>query len=93
MGTCEAAKPLGRSLGDHLPALVPSFRPQVDDPIGGLDHVQIVLDDDDGVAGIRQAVKDVEQALDIGEVQAGGGLIQDVERPARGDPSRARATA
>ena len=38
-----------------------------------------MLDDDDGVAKVCQAAQDVEQLLDIVEVQAGGGLIQDVE--------------
>jgi hypothetical protein len=38
--------------GHNLPAAVPAFWSQIDDPIGSLDHIEIVLDHDDGVAFI-----------------------------------------
>src|SRR6185295_1047100 len=56
--------------------------PEVDYPVGGLDHVEVVLDDQHRVAGVAQAVQDVQQHLDVVEVQAGGGLVEDVERAA-----------
>jgi hypothetical protein len=59
-----------------------AFGAHVDHPVGGLDHVQVVLDDDDGVAGVAQLVQHLQQQLDVVEVQAGGGLVQDVERAA-----------
>ena len=46
---------LRRALGDDTPAAVAAFRPQVDDPVGGLDDIQVVFDDDDGVAMVAQA--------------------------------------
>lgn len=55
------------------------FRPQIDDPVGGLDDVQIVLDDDYGVAAIPQLVQHLEQLLDVVEVQPRGRLVQDIE--------------
>ena len=42
---------LRRSHGDDRPALVPGTRAHVDDPIAGGDHVQVVLDNDRGIAG------------------------------------------
>src|SRR5256885_4405922 len=65
--------------GDDFAALIPAFRAEVDDVIGGLEYVEVVLDDDHGVAGVDQAMQDVQQPLDIGEVQAGGRLIEDIE--------------
>ena len=38
-----------------------------------------MLDDDDGVAGVAQLVQHLQQQLDVVEVQAGGGLVQDVQ--------------
>ena len=38
-----------------------------------------MLDDDHGVAVVAQAVEHAEQHLDVGEVQAGGGFVEDVE--------------
>lgn len=55
------------------------FRPQIDDPVGGFDDVQVVLNDDYGVAPIPQLVQHLEQLLDVVEVQARGRLVQDVE--------------
>ena len=49
-----------------------------------LDYVQVVLDDQDRVAGGDQAVQGLQQRLDIVEVKPGGGLIQQVEGLARG---------
>ena len=63
----------------------PHPRAEVDDPVGGLDHVEVVLDHDHGVPGVDQAVEDVEQPLDVSEVEAGGGLVEDVKGVAGGD--------
>ena len=50
-----------------------------------LDDVEVVLDDEHRVAGVHQALQNLEQLLHVGEVQTGGGLVEDVERVARGD--------
>ena len=64
-----------RRSGDHdLAAADTTFRAKVDDPVGGLDDVEVVLDDDDGVAVIAQPVQYRQQLCDVMEVQAGGGL-------------------
>jgi len=43
-----------------------------------------VLDHDHGVPRLDQPTKDLEQALHVGEVQARGRLVEDVQRVARG---------
>ena len=49
------------------------------------DGVQVVLDEHDGVAGVDQPVQLAQQQRDVGRVQAGGGLVEEVERvPAPG---------
>ena len=63
----------GAALGAH-----------VDDPVGGLDDVEVVLDDDDGVALVDQALEHVEQLADVLEVQAGGRLVEHVDGAAGG---------
>ena len=71
---------------DDLAAAVAAFGAKVDHPVGGLDDVQIVLDHDHGVALLDQLVQHLQQLGDVVEVQAGGRLVQDVERA----PGRAR---
>ena len=64
-----------RGAGDHdLTTTDAAFRAEVDDPVGGLDDVEVVFDDDDGVAVIAQPVQYRQQLCDVMEVQAGGGL-------------------
>src|SRR5690606_15661082 len=49
-----------------------------------LDDVDVVLDDDEGVATVDQAVEDVEKLARVLEVQARRGLVEDVEGLAGG---------
>src|SRR5215207_3908687 len=70
-----------RSLSDDVASCLTTFRPQVDNPIGGPNYVQLVFDDDDSVAAIDQPLQQVKEAGDIGGVQAGGWLVEQVKRP------------
>ena len=81
---------LGRALGDDPAAAVPALGPEVDDPVRRLDHVEVVLDHEDRVAGVDEPVEDLEQLLDVGEVEAGRRLVEQVERLARSRAATAR---
>ena len=70
---------LGCPLGHDTATRVATLGAQVDDPVGGLDDVEVVLDDDDGVARVDQALEDRQQHADVLEMEAGGRFIQDVE--------------
>ena len=79
---CDAlqARDLLRRAGHHdLAAGVAAFRTEIDDVVGGLDHVQVVLDQQHRVAGVDEPVERLQQALDVGQVQAGGRLVEDVD--------------
>ena len=68
---------LGRRAGaDNLPAAIPALRSQINDPVGGADHVQIVLDHQQRMSGRQQLAERVEQLRDVLEVQTRGGLIE-----------------
>src|SRR5438034_4865979 len=43
--------------GDQLAPGVPALRPEVDDPVGRLDHVEVVFDHQHGVAGRHQSLE------------------------------------
>ena len=71
---------VSRSAGhDDLAASIATFRSEVNDPIGIFDHVEVVFDDEDGIARFDEAIEDVQQALNIGKVESRRGLIQDVQ--------------
>src|SRR4051812_48920562 len=73
---------LFRSAGPDDPAAAcATFRAQIDHVIGRLDHIQIVLDDDDGVALIDELGQDVEELPSIFEMQAGRRFVEDIQCP------------
>src|SRR2546425_9077826 len=72
-----------RAGGHHASTIVAALGSEIDDPVGGFDHVEVVLDDHDRVALIHELVQHVEQTLDVGEVQPGGRLVEDVQGASR----------
>jgi len=75
---------LWRAFGHDHSALDATFGAEVDDPVGGLDDVEIMFDHDHAVALLDEPVEDFEELADIVEMEAGGGLVQYVERVAGG---------
>src|SRR5262249_45023785 len=56
-----------------------SFGAEIDDPVGALHDVEVVLDHDDGVARLDEALEDGEELLDVLEMQPRRRLVEDVE--------------
>ena len=75
----RAAQVGGWALEDDLPAVVAGAGAEVDDPIGVRHDRLVVLDHDHRLAGVDEPVEQAEQLLDVGEVQAGGWLVEDVD--------------
>src|SRR5579862_400689 len=73
---------LGRALRDDAAAFVAAFGAEVDDPVGLFDDVEMVLDDQHGIAERYEAVQHVEQFLHVVEVQARGRLVENIQRAA-----------
>src|SRR5205085_3316089 len=77
---------LGRPLGNHVSASVAALGTEVDYLVGRLQHVQVVLDHDHRVAVVDEPVQHRQQSLDVGVMESGGRLVQDVERLAGVSP-------
>ena len=75
-------------LGDDPAAFLATLGPEVDDPVGRLDDVEVVLDDHHRVPAVDQPVEHGEQLLHVVEVEAGGGLVEDVEGAAGAHPGQ-----
>src|ERR1700694_4390946 len=82
VGPFGAGNEFGRALRDDAAAAFAAFGAEVDDPVGLLDDVEMVLDDEHGVAEIDEALENIEEFSNIVEMEAGGGLVEDVERAA-----------
>jgi hypothetical protein len=68
----------GGADSDHCAASVASLRAHIDDIVRGLDDIEVVLDDNGSVASLYQFTQDPGQFGNIVEVEAGSGLIKDV---------------
>ena len=95
LSTCVVFQFLGKKLGsiafaavgDFLgstgdndgAAATATFRSHVDDVVGLTDDVEVVLDDDDGIAAIDEATEHLYEDADVLEMETGGGLVEDVE--------------
>ena len=77
---------LRRTARDHFTATVAAFGPEIDDVVGALDDIHVVLDHDHRVTQVRQPSQHIKKHVDILEMQPGGGLVEDVERPAGAYP-------
>src|SRR5579864_9708636 len=70
---------LGCAGANHFAPAAAPVGAKIDDPVGRLDNVQVVLDNDDGISAIDEAMQNLQQFLDVVEMQAGGGLVEDVK--------------
>ena len=73
----------GSGHDDGSPALAALWA-HVDDPVGVGDDVEVVLDDDHGVALVDQSLEHRQQLADVFEMQTGGRLVEDVDGPPGG---------
>ena len=67
------------AFGDDPAAVLPGARAEVDYMVGGAHYGLIVLDDEDGVANVAEALEGADEAVVVGGVKADGRLITDVE--------------
>ncbi|HJQ20123.1 MAG TPA: hypothetical protein VJ867_07230 [Gemmatimonadaceae bacterium] len=73
---------------DDSSATVARFRPEIDDPVGQFDHVEIVLDEHERVTGVHQSIEDLRQLENVLEMQAGRRLVHEIQLAAGFPPRR-----
>ena len=56
---------LGGALGNDVSTVLSAFRAKIEYPIGALDHVEVVFDDDHCVAIAPQSQKYFDELMDI----------------------------
>ena len=65
-------------LKHHFAAFVAAFGTHIDDPVCVFDDILIVLNEDDRITGIDQAIDDGEKVANIGHMQDCGWPIHDI---------------
>lgn len=67
----------GRSLEDDVAAHRAATGTELDEPVAGLQHLDVVLDEENGVARLHHRVEEVEDTADVARVETVGGLVHD----------------
>src|SRR5215469_4589329 len=62
---------LGGPCHHHRAATATALGSEIHDPVGGLDHIQVVLDHHYRAAPVPELAQNAEELLDVVEVQAG----------------------
>ena len=84
VGAAGACDFFGGAGGDDAPAVFTAFGTEIDDVVGLFDHVEVVFDHQNCVSKRDQTLEHVEQLVNVGEVQAGRRLVEDVDRATGG---------
>ena len=80
MGSCAFCNIFRRALTYDLSAGLSAFRAEVDNPVGGFDHFQVVFNDQKGITGVDQLVEGGKQFADIVKMQPRRWFIKYKER-------------
>src|SRR5438876_5216791 len=70
--------------GDDAATLLAAFGTEVDHAVRGRDDVQVVLDDDDGIAPVHEALQRGDELCDVRHVQPRRGLVEHEDGPPEG---------
>ena len=82
MRSCLSRHILGCAGGHQSSTTVTALGAEIDDPVGRLDDIEIVLDHHHGITFVTQSLQHEQQLRDVVKMQARGWFIEDVERPA-----------
>src|SRR5690242_20473584 len=86
MGTGDLRHLLRRPGGDELPSRRAAVRPQVNDPVGSLNDVEVMLHNNHRVSGVYQTLEQRQQPRRVGRIESGGWLVEQVEGAAGDAP-------
>ena len=68
-----------RTFKNKIAALVSALRAKIDDIIRRLDDIEIVLNDNDGVAIVNQTIENTDELFNIIRMKTGRRLIKSIE--------------
>ena len=69
----------GGAFGDEAAAEGTGAGAEIEDVIGAADHVEVVFDDDEGVAAVDELVEDAEEFDDVVAMKADSGFVEEIE--------------
>ena len=71
---------LRRAASDNVTAFITALRSQINDIVGRFNDIQVVFDDNHGIAEFDKPVENSQQFLNVIGMQSGRRLVQNVNR-------------
>src|ERR1041384_6341596 len=72
----DAGDLFGCAGGDDTPAARAAFGAEIDDVVGRFDHVEVVFDDNDGVAQRDEPLEHVQEFVYVSEMESGRWFVE-----------------
>ena len=79
----DASNLLGCAASNNRSSAVTALGSKVDYVVGNLNYVKVMLDNHDGIAVFYKSVQNLNQLVHVRDMQASGGFVKNVKRPAR----------
>ena len=73
---CRKRQPARGAFANNVSTGFATFGAQIDNMIGTLDHLYVVLDNNNGVPSLNQCIKSFQECFDIMKMQPGGGFVE-----------------
>ena len=79
VGLSYTAHLFGGSLRNYRASAIAAVRAEIDDVVGNFDDVEIMFDDDYGVALFDKSVENGDEFCDVVCVKSGGRFVEDID--------------
>src|SRR5205807_426284 len=79
VGFFGAGDEFGRALGDDAASAFTAFGAEINNPVGLLDDVEVMLDDEHRVPEVNEPLQNVEKFSHVVKMQTRSGLVENVE--------------
>src|SRR5260370_42178987 len=66
----------GRANAHHFSPFISRFRSKTDNPVGGLNDIEIMLDHNDRMTVVDETLKNLQQHRDVIEMESSGRLVK-----------------
>ena len=75
----DSGEVFGSAGGEDVATVCAAGGAEVEQIVAGFEDVEVVFDDDDGVASVDEALEDFDKAADVADVKADRGFFEDEE--------------
>src|SRR4051812_40200274 len=88
MGGFHPSHIFRRSGGDEISSALPAFGTEINQPVGGFNDIEIMLNDHDGVSCVDEPLQHRQKFLDVVKMQSRGRFVENIEGLSGSSPGK-----